>query len=291
MKKTTIALACMLPAALALPAFAACSGDEETEAQVLPPEEIITTLPTVEEPAEEPTEEPASGEESAVPLPETQTPPTVTESKPAVAEYLKISTDNLNVRKGAGTGYASLGKVEKNILMKYAGRTGSWYETRYMGQRAYVHADHAKIVTLEKGSDTTERIIDTGLNVLGTPYVYGAVRLHDGKGNLLQGFTEKKFDCSSLMQFMFYKGADVLLNVTTRTQVSQGKAATGELKRGDLMFFTNASRKNNTGIERVGHVALYLGDNYILHTASDYAKIEQISSTRWSYFICARRMI
>ena len=94
------------------------------------------------------------------------------------------------------------------------------------------------------------------------------------------------------MQYIFYNGADVLLNMTTRTQILQGKAVkSDDLKRGDLMFFTNASRKNNTGIERVGHVALYLGDNYILHTASDYAKIEQISSQRWSYFIQARRMV
>ena len=57
------------------------------------------------------------------------------------------------------------------------------------------------------------------------------------------------------------------------------------------MFFTNASRKNNVGVERIGHVAMYLGDNYILHTASDYAKIEQISSTRWSYYIQTQRII
>ena len=94
------------------------------------------------------------------------------------------------------------------------------------------------------------------------------------------------------MQYIFYNGADVLLNMTTRTQILQGKAVKSDaLKRGDLMFFTNASRKNNTGIERVGHVAVYLGDNYILHTASDYAKIEQISSQQWSYFIQARRMV
>ena len=195
------------------------------------------------------------------------------------------------MRSGAGTNYASLGTVEKNILMKYAGKSGSWYETRYMGQKAFVHADHATVVTLEKGNVQTEKIIEEGLNVLGTPYVYGATRLHDGKGNLLNGFTSKKFDCSSLMQFMFYKGAGILLNMNTRTQISQGKAVTDELKRGDLMFFTNASRKNNTGLERVGHVALYLGDNYILHTASDYAKIEQISQTRWSYYLGARRMV
>ena len=94
------------------------------------------------------------------------------------------------------------------------------------------------------------------------------------------------------MQYMFYKGANKLLQVNTRTQVSQGKKVSkSDLKRGDLMFFTNESRKNNTGIERVGHVALYLGDNYILHTASDYAKIEQISQTRWSYYLSARRMV
>ena len=94
------------------------------------------------------------------------------------------------------------------------------------------------------------------------------------------------------MQYIFYKGADKLLQVNTRTQIYQGKTVSkANLKRGDLMFFTNASRKNNTGIERVGHVALYLGDNYILHTASDYAKIEQISSTRWGYYIQSQRII
>ena len=57
------------------------------------------------------------------------------------------------------------------------------------------------------------------------------------------------------------------------------------------MFFTNASRKNNTGIERVGHVAIYLGGNYILHTASDHAVIEPISATRWSYYITTRDVL
>ena len=267
MKKT--ALLCTL-ALLALPVFAACSKEKPAEGGV-PSEEIVS--PLLPEENSEPQEE------------------EVTAKTPAAAEYLKITTDNLNVRKGAGTGYAALGRVEKNILMQYAGKSGDWYETRYMGQTAFVHASYAQVVTLEKGSDTVEQIIEEGLKVLGTPYVYGATRLHDGKGNLLKGFSDKQFDCSSLMQYMFYRGGNILLNMNTRTQISQGKEVTDELKRGDLMFFTNASRKNNTGLERVGHVALYLGDNYILHTASDYAKIEQISSTRWGYYLSARRML
>ena len=119
------------------------------------------------------------------------------------------------------------------------------------------------------------------------------MRFHDGRGNKLKNFTTSAFDCSSLMQYMFYMGADGhLLDVTTRTQVVQGKTVSrANLKRGDLMFFTNSTRYNNTGVERIGHVALYLGENLILHTASDYAKIEEISAARWKYYIQSQRMI
>ncbi len=117
------------------------------------------------------------------------------------------------------------------------------------------------------------------------------MRYHDGDGKLLKNFTTSAFDCSSLMQYIFFTGAHVKLQLTTRTQIYQGKTVTkSQLKRGDLMFFTNESRKDKVGVERVGHVALYLGDNWILHTASDYAKIEQISAKRWSYFIQGQRI-
>ena len=106
------------------------------------------------------------------------------------------------------------------------------------------------------------------------------------------GFDKTKYDCSSLMQYMFYYGAGVNLELTTRTQVSQGThVPRSELSRGDLIFFTNSTRYNKTGVERIGHVALYLGGNYILHTATDYAVIEEISAQRWSYYIETRRMI
>ena len=83
-----------------------------------------------------------------------------------------------------------------------------------------------------------------------------------------------------------------ILDVTTRTQVVQGKfVARANLQRGDCIYFTNETRAHLTGINRVGHVAVYLGDNYILHTASDYARIEKISAARWKYYIETRRFI
>jgi cell wall-associated NlpC family hydrolase len=173
------------------------------------------------------------------------------------------------------------------------GKTGNWYKTYYRNQVAYISTSYAAVLTLEKSkTETVEDVIEEGYKLLGTPYVYGAVRVHNGNGKLLSGFSVQKFDCSSLIQYLFYKGAGKLLNVNTRTQVKQGKyVSPNDLQRGDCIFFTNEERQYNTGIERIGHVALYLGNNYILHTASDYACIEKISAKRWSFYVEARRFI
>lgn len=209
-------------------------------------------------------------------------------------KYLRADTDGVNIRSGAGAGYSSRGTAEKNTLYAFSGATDSgWYSTSYKHSAAFVSSKYFTVVEMQKSDNPlVEEVIDCGLKCLGIKYVYGATRLHDGKGNLLKAFDKTAFDCSSLMQYIFYYGANINLDVNTRTQIYQGKTVKrADLKRGDLMFFTNASRKNNAGIERVGHVALYLGDGYILHTASDYAKIEKISSQRWDYFIQGQRIL
>ena len=208
-------------------------------------------------------------------------------------QYITPTADGVNIRAGAGTGYKSLGTAERNTLYALSGSSGGWIETRYKNGASYISAAYCSVVQMDKSENqAVERVIEEGCKYLGVPYVYGAVRYHDGYGNKLSGFTPSAFDCSSLMQYIFKTGAGVNLQVNTRTQIYQGKTVKGGgIERGDLLFFTNASRKNLSGIERVGHVALYLGDNYILHTASDYAKIEQISPARWGYFIQAQRIL
>lgn len=221
--------------------------------------------------------------------------PEESEEQPSVqtVTYIKVTSDSVNLRTGAGTSYNIAGTAEKNTLYAALGKAGDWYKTYYKNSVVYISAKYCTVVQLETSdSEAVERTIAEGTKYLGVTYVYGAVRYHNGYGVLLSGFTAAAFDCSSLMQYIFKLGAGVNLQVNTRTQVSQGTTVQkSQLQRGDLIFFTNESRKNNTGVERIGHVALYLGDNYILHTASDYAKIEQISAVRWSYYIQAQRMI
>ena len=235
----------------------------------------------------------SDNESEALPDPAPEPPKEETDSG---SLYIRSLTNGLTIRSGAGTGFSSLGHINKGDMLHYVGRTGNWYETLYKNKKAYISANTSytelyKMEHANSGDSAVEAVINEGLNLLGFVYVYGAVRLHDGKGNLLKNFDPTEYDCSSLMQYIFYHGADINLNMTTRTQVSQGShVPKNRIARGDLIFFTNSARYNKTGVERIGHVALYLGDNYILHTASDYAVIEPISNTRWSYYIETRRV-
>lgn len=308
--RAAIALACIL----ALAPLAACGQtpqndhDPEGDNIVMPPQDTPPTDTPVLPPV---TDEPALPDETPSPeQPEQPAPPSSEEepsepSGPAVpdapeepkeqtADYVRVNANGLSIRTGAGTNYTILGSADKDSLLIYTGKSGDWYQTRYQNRTAYVHASYASMyrVPLPNGKDKTEAVIERGFDFLGVEYVYGATRYHDGKGNKLSGFTTSAFDCSSYMQYIFLYGGGVLLDVTTRTQVVQGTpVARKDIQRGDLLFFTNSSRYDKEGVERIGHVALYLGDNYILHTASDYARAEQITQARWNYYITARRVL
>ena len=233
-------------------------------------------------------------EVEAPPATEAPSTPSVPEEPPKAktVSYITTTTNGVNLRSGAGTNFAVKGTAEHATLYANNGTVNGWYKTGYKNGSVYLSAKYGKTVEMTASEDERiEAVIAEGTKLLGTAYVWGAVRYHDGDGKLLKNFTTSAFDCSSLMQYIFFTGAHVKLQLTTRTQIYQGKTVSkSQLRRGDLMFFTNESRKDKVGVERVGHVALYLGDNWILHTASDYAKIEQISAKRWSYFIQGQRI-
>lgn len=299
--KRTFSLAVSALSLFTLFTFSACAKQEisppepwqsspSASAPLSSEDGLVSALPE-ELPAETP--DPPSSSESS-PSPSSSVRPTTPDPVEERTDYAVVLVSDLNIRSGAGTSYSALATAQKGEYFPVLGKQNGFYKTYYRGKTAYLSAGakYTSSSSLVASSPAVEKVLQEGYKTLGTPYVYGAVRYHDGTGTKYKGFTQTKFDCSSLMQYIFYEGAGVLLNENTRTQVKQGTVVTrSNIRRGDLLFFTNDSRRNNTGIERIGHVALYLGDNKILHTASDYAKIEEISSKRWSYFITARRVL
>ena len=228
---------------------------------------------------------------------EDQTPNSKEEPQPKNDKDILFMSEisSLNIRSGPSTSYKIVGSLKKGAMVPLVEKVNSgWYKTVYKGKDAYVSSSYTKEVEFEKGSTLVEKVIDEAKKLLGFPYVWGAQRYHWGPPNSKKNpnFVMGEFDCSSLTQYAFFIGAGVVLDLTTRTQVHQGVEIKREkIKRGDLMFFTNSSRRHLSGNERVGHVAIYLGNNYIIHTASTVAIIEPISSLRWSYYITTKRVI
>ena len=94
-----------------------------------------------------------------------------------------------------------------------------------------------------------------GLKYLGTPYKYGAA--------LKQTAT---FDCSSFMNFIYGQNG-IALPRDSRQQSKQGtEIPLDQIRKGDMLFFTTPARKAKTGLQHIGHVAIYLGENKVLQT-------------------------
>ena len=96
-----------------------------------------------------------------------------------------------------------------------------------------------------------DQVIEEGKDYLHAPYKFGA-----------SSSTTKYFDCSSFVQRV-YKSVGVKLKRSSRQQATQGtKVLKSQLKKGDLIFMRTAGSSSN----RITHVAIYAGNNKILHT-------------------------
>lgn len=228
----------------------------------------------------------------------TPTPPvedlTEEDNQPSITTltYISSNVNSLRVRSAPNGNSKTIGHLDKGDLVMHVDEVGDYYKTVFMEQTAYVHSNYCKKIEIDSSHEEVENAISIGSTLLGYPYVWGSQRYHWGNGKLNTNYVHGEYDCSALVQYVYYVSNGVKLDLTTRTQVNNGVSVSKEeLKRGDLMFFTNSSRKNLSGVERIGHVGIYFGNNYILHTASDHAVIEPISDTRWSYYITARRVV
>ncbi|MFB5268451.1 SH3 domain-containing protein [Paenibacillus enshidis] len=138
-------------------------------------------------------------------------------------------------------------------------------------------------------SEGIETVIATGMSYLGTPYEFGSDRN-----------TTDTFDCSDFIRQIFLEGLGYQLPADSRQQgswVQQNSEPVYDislLKRGDLVFFDYASSRAEAeaglGLPNstISHVAIYLGNNQLLHTFSAAAggvKVTDFSKTWQDHFL------
>ncbi len=93
-----------------------------------------------------------------------------------------------------------------------------------------------------------QKIVDTAMLYLGTPYVWG-------------GTTEKGFDCSGFVQYV-YKECGYTINRTAADIYENGTYVDKEnLEIGDAICFSSHT-------ESIGHVGIYIGNGQFIHASS-----------------------
>ncbi|QFT87825.1 Gamma-D-glutamyl-L-lysine endopeptidase [Bacillus sp. THAF10] len=130
-------------------------------------------------------------------------------------------------------------------------------------------------------SSLSKKIIDTGRSFIGTPYTFGAP---SGRSDT--------FDCSSFVQYV-YAQHGILLPRTSRQQYLTGKPIPlDSVRKGDLLFFTTSKRKNLKGNAKIGHVAIFIGNNTMLHTSRVEKKVSLAPlSNQWKKRISGVRRV
>ena len=133
-------------------------------------------------------------------------------------------------------------------------------------------------VTSSSQANTASQVISIGLRYRGVPYKFGSSKN-----------TTRTFDCSSFTQHVF-KQVGINLPRDSRQQSSVGKhVSKGQLKKGDLVFF----RSYGSASPRITHVAIYAGNNTLLHTyGRPGVTTTQFRGTSWEQrFEGARRVL
>lgn len=140
----------------------------------------------------------------------------------------------------------------------------------YVGQKI-------KIPQKTSSSAKVEQLIQAGLKYLGRPYEFGA-----------SSSQTRTFDCSSFTQ-RAYADIGISIKRSSRSQYSYPPGTyvkKSELRRGDLVFF------DYTKDGRIDHVAIYYGDNKLLHTYRPEGVEVGSFSTYWhNRYVGAKRII
>lgn len=126
------------------------------------------------------------------------------------------------------------------------------------GQATVVETTKEKV---DKEAAFRKDVVDFALQFVGNRYVYGGSDPNTGA------------DCSGFTSYVMRRMAGVSLSHSSVAQAGEGRpVSSGDMKPGDLLFYSNGSRIN--------HVAIYMGDGQIVHASSVKTGIKV---SNWNY--------
>lgn len=192
-----------------------------------------------------------------------------------------VKIDALRVRTKASTNAKAWTTISKEETYVVKDQLDGWVEIEIEGGRknesgfistsqGYVEVRYAleqaveyRPAQVQKLNVTSKRknVITYAVQFVGNPYVWGGTSLTGGA------------DCSGFVQSIM-KHYGISLPRTAKDQAKCGSArAAGARQPGDLIFYSGSN-----GV--IDHVAIYIGNNQIVHAASAKSGIK---ISRWNY--------
>lgn len=202
-------------------------------------------------------------------------------------EYLATATvkSSVNFRADQSASSKIYSLIKTGTVLPVKAANNYWVLVDYNGKTGYVSRSYVTIVEKNPPLSQTDikinDLIASGKKYFGVPYKYGATA------------DSGYFDCSLFMQTIF-KENGITLPRNSRQQSQVGTyVSKSNLKAGDLVFFSTRATVNKTGIDKIGHVGLYLGNGQMIHTYGEGGvKIGSINTDWWSdHYITARRIV
>jgi len=152
-----------------------------------------------------------------------------------------------------------------NVSKKTVVNGTTWYYGTASGKKGWMNAKYfaTSKSAVTKVSNSVSSAISYGERFLGVPYVWG-------------GTTPSGFDCSGFTSYVYRNALGKSLPRTSAAQYTASKKISkSNLQAGDLVFF-------NTSGGGVSHVAIYAGNDKLLHAAGKKVKYSNLYDGYWN---------
>ena len=200
-----------------------------------------------------------------------------------------VTTDIAKAKAAADLASETVSDLLPGNILAKKGIEGDFEKVAFPdGREAFIPRRFRADLTawLENTKPDTTRIFQSAKRMMGSPYLWG-------------GTSSKGMDCSGYTKQIFFENG-ILLPRDASQQVRVGEEVKTDtslvnLLPGDLLFFGRKATAEKK--ERIWHVAIYLGDGKIIHSAGN-VKIqslrrgdEDFAEDRLETFVRAKRIL